>query len=172
MRLIIFKPRKNSIHRYLLTSAISLLMSLMTLSLSAATAPDWTLKDADGKEISLSEYRGKPLILHFWATWCPYCKKLQPGLERLHQKYKADGLEVIAISWWEDKGAQPQKVLQDRGFTFKTLFNGDAVAKQYGVRVTPTTFFIDEYGKVIWVTSGFDPEDPKMGEVVRAITGG
>ena len=164
--------RKNP-RKHLLAGLVIIAMSVMTLSLSAgpATAPAWTLKDANGYGVSLSDYQGKPLILHFWATWCPYCKKLQPGLERLYRKYKEDGLEVLGISWWEDEGALPQKVLEDRGYTFKTLVDGDAVANQYGVKGTPTTFFINKEGLVVWMTNGSDPDDPKLEEVVRGMLG-
>ena len=160
--------RKNS-RKHLLAGLIGIILSVMSLSLNAATAPDWILKDANGNEVSLSDYREKALILHFWATWCPYCKKLQPGLERLYRKYKEDGLEVLAISWWEDEDARPQEVLEDRGVTFKTLLDGDDVAKEYGVKGTPTTFFINKRGKLIWVTNGSDPDDPKMEEVLRGM---
>ena len=160
--------RKNT-RKHLLVTLVGIAVSMITFSINAAPdiAPDWTLKDAHGQEVSLSDYQNKSLILHFWATWCPYCKKLHPGLERLYQKYKIDGLEVLGISWWEDEGALPQKVLVDRGFTFKTLVDGDAVAKQYGVKGTPTTFFIDKEGVVVWVSNGSDPDDLKMEEVVR-----
>lgn len=154
--------------RYLSSIVFAIILSVMSLSLYAEQAiPDWTLKDAQGQDVSLSDYSGKPLILHFWASWCPYCKKLQPGLERLYQQYHADGLEVLGINWREDRGVQPQKVLQNRGITFKTLIEGDAVAKQYGVVGTPTTFYINKHGRVIWLSNDSDPDDPRLQEVVK-----
>ena len=165
------------LRRYLLITSIGIVVSMIPLSLNSASesktsiVPNWTLRDAQDQEISLSDYQGKPFILHFWATWCPYCKKVQPGLERLYSKYKSDGLEVIGISWWEDEGAEPQKVLEDRGLTFKTLVNGDAVAKQYGVKGTPATFFINKDSQVVWMTTDSDPNDPEMEEVVKRMLG-
>lgn len=170
---------KNT-HRHLLVTFIGIIVSIISLSLYSAPdstpdttsnratnkAPDWTLKDAQGHDVSLSDYQGRPMILHFWATWCPYCKKLQPGLERLLNKYHADGLEFLGISFREDEGTLPQKVLDDRGLTFKTLVDGDAVAKQYGVKGTPTTYFIDKNGLVVWVSNDSDPDDPRMEAVV------
>jgi cytochrome c biogenesis protein CcmG/thiol:disulfide interchange protein DsbE len=166
---------------HLLLTFLGIIISIISLSLYSAPdttsnratikAPDWTLKDAQGHDASLSNYQGKPLILHFWATWCPYCKKVQPGLEHLLNKYHTDGLELLGISFREDEGTLPQKVLDDRGFTFKTLVDGDVVATQYRVRGTPTTFFIDREGLVVWVSSGSDPNDPKMEEIVRAMVG-
>ena len=125
-------------------------------------APEWTLQTEKGEIVRLEDYKGKPLIIHFWATWCPYCKKLQPGLESLYQKYQDDGLEIIGVSWWEDEGAEPQKTLKQRGISFKTVINGDAVAKRYGVQGTPTTYFIDRSGNIVLKTTVSDPKSPKL----------
>ncbi len=143
-----------------------LVLSLFLSVAQAVEAPEFTLKDADGHEVSLSDYRGKALILHFWATWCPYCKALQPGLDKLYKKYQADGLELLAISWWEDEGVHPQKELQERGHSFLTLLNGDEVAKLYGVKGNPTTFYIDRNGQVLWVTNDSDPDNPDMEKAI------
>lgn len=144
--------------------AFCLLLVMQTSA--AAVAPDWTLADADGNSVSLSDYKNKPVILHFWATWCPYCKKVQPGLDRLYRQHHQQGLEVLGISWWEDEGAEPQKELENRGHRFKTLINGDAVAKKYGVRGTPTTFFIDRNGEIVWVSNTSNPDDPALEKAV------
>lgn len=89
--------------------------------------------------MSWESLQGKPLILHFWATWCPYCKKLQPGLEKVHTKYASQGLQLIGVSFREDPGTFPQTVLEERGHQFTTLVEGEEVAKLFGVSVTPTT---------------------------------
>ena len=80
--------------------------------------------------MSLADYRGRPLVLHFWATWCPYCKKLQPGLDRLRQRHVEQDLMVLGISFREDEGAEPQAVLQQRGLGFSTLVAGGKVARR------------------------------------------
>ena len=129
-------------------------------------APGFTLLDADGNEVAFSDYAGQPLILHFWATWCPYCERLQPGLESLYQDFKADGLEVLAISFSEREPVDPQRVLEARGISFKTLLNGDQVAARYGVLGTPTTFFITRGGAVLWATNFSDPNDPRFEDAV------
>ncbi len=149
--------------KYLICTVALLLFSTTGF---ARQAPDWALEDADGNIISLSDYNGKPLILHFWATWCPYCTKLQPGLERLYQEFKADGLEVLGISFLENDGATPQKALVKRGHTFKTVLHGEQVAGEYGVRGTPTTFFINKQGTIVWTTNNSDPEDLALREAV------
>ena len=97
---------------------------------------------------------------YYGTWWCPYCKKLQPGLERLSVEYRDRDLVLLGISFSEDDGAQPQKTLDARGHTFKTLVLGDAVAQDYGVKGTPTTFFIDREGTIKAVTHTSDPDDP------------
>ena len=130
-------------------------------------APEWELYDAQNKLVSSSEFKGNPVILHFWATWCPYCKKLQPGLDDLYKKYQSQGLQMVAISFWEDEGANPQAVIEERGHSFKTLVNGDKVAKRFHVKGTPTTFFIDADGKIIAKTRISDPDDHRLEKVVK-----
>jgi len=114
------------------------------------TAPAWNLTTQAGKPISLSDYQGKPVILHFWATWCPYCKKLQPKLVELQKKYQSSGVEIVSISFNEDDDARPQDEINHRGYDFITAVNGESVASQYGVRGTPTTFFINRQGQAIY----------------------
>ena len=132
-------------------------------------APAWTLLDTNGNSVSLSDYKGKPLILHFWATWCPYCKKIQPALNTIYESHKQEGLVLLGISWWEDEGAQPQQVLIDRGFQFKTLLEGDEVAKLYGIKGTPATFFINKKGKIIYASNSSDPDDPRLAKAVEVL---
>ena len=146
-----------------------MLVSLASAAAPENTAPPFSLPDAEGKQVSLSDFQGKPLVLHFWASWCPYCRKLQPGLERLSLKYRDQGLIVLGVSFREDEGVQPQAVLKRRGHTFKTLVDGDEVASAYGVRGTPTTIFITRQGKIVGVTNSSDPADPILERLSTAI---
>lgn len=130
-------------------------------------AADFTLNDADGAAWSLQDMAGKPVVIHFWATWCPYCKKLQPGLERIRIANQGTDLQMIAISFNEDEGAMPAKVLTDRGIGMKTLIEGDSVAKLYGVKGTPTTIFINRAGEIVWVSQISDPDSPKLTQAVE-----
>ncbi|QHJ11319.1 Thiol-disulfide oxidoreductase ResA [Paraglaciecola mesophila] len=133
-------------------------------------APSWSLLDAKGNLVSSKDFAGKPLIIHFWATWCPYCKKLQPGLDRLFKKYQAQGLQMIAISLLEEEGANPQEALTARGMSFKTLVDGDSIAmEKFFVRGTPTTFFINAKGQFVVATRLSDPNDPRLEQVVKSL---
>ena len=134
------------------------------------TAPSWILQDGHGNTVSSEQFSGQPLVIHFWDTWCPYCKKLQPGLEKLKQRYDSQGIAFIAISFREDEGADPQAVLTDRGITIPTLVNGDEVAfEKFGVSGTPTTFFIDHTGQVLGVTRTSDPNDPALEQAIQRL---
>lgn len=133
------------------------------------TAPAWQLTTQAGEPISLSDYQGKPVILHFWATWCPYCKKLQPKLVELEEKYQQSGIKIVSISFNEDDGALPQDEIKNRGYDFITAVHGESVASQYGVRGTPTTFFINRQGQAIYKSTSSDINNPNLELAVQEI---
>ena len=150
------------IRKYLLSLALSVSLLSVPALADIQTAPDFTLADAQGQQVSLADFKGRPLILHFWATWCPYCKKLQPGLEALAQEFEGEGLVLLGVSFREDEGIDPQAVLAERGHTFKTLVKGIEVSRIYGVRGTPTTLFIDSAGNIVGTTNTSAPDDPVL----------
>lgn len=133
------------------------------------TAPAWELRTQAGNPISLSDYQGEPVILHFWATWCPYCKKLQPKLVELEKKYQSSGIKIVSISFNEDEDATPQDEINKRGYNFITAVKGESVVNQYGVRGTPTTFFINRQGKAVYKSTSSDVNNPKLELAVQEI---
>lgn len=153
------------------------LLMLFTMAVNASSelastelAPSWQLYDETGQLIQSSDFLGKPLIIHFWATWCPYCKKLQPGLNRLYLKYQDQGLQMIAISFNEDEGARPQEELDNRGMAFNTVVKGGKVARElFAVTGTPTTVFINRRGEIVAKTMSSDPNDPRLEQAVKMI---
>jgi len=156
------------------TYFISLLTLLLwtipnTFAKGSPTAPPWQLSTQSGETISLSDYQGKPVILHFWATWCPYCKKLQPKLVELEKKYQSSGIKIVSISFNEDDDATPQDEIKKRGYDFITAVKGESVVKMYGVRGTPTTFFINRQGKAIYKSTSSDVNNPKLELAVQQI---
>ncbi|MBE0378040.1 TlpA disulfide reductase family protein [Pseudoalteromonas prydzensis] len=138
------------------------LLSFATEVQQPTKLPALALTMADGSQINTDDLIGKPYILHFWATWCPYCKKLQPGLDKIHQQYQQYGLQVIAVSFREDEDANPAQSLIERGHHFKTAVKADAIAAQLGIRGTPTTLFINRQGQLNWATTTSDPNDPSL----------
>ena len=134
-------------------------------------APDWTLPTEDGKKMSFADFKGKPIMLHFWGTWCPYCKKLHPGLEKIRVEYEDKGLVVLGISVNEPIGALPQTELKKRGINFLTLVEGDDVAiEDFEVAGTPTTVFISADGKILGSTMESNPDDPRFKQVADYLT--
>ncbi len=108
-----------------------------------AQAVDFTLKDLEGQEVSLSDYKGKKVFLNFWATWCNPCKEEMPEMEKIHQKY--EDVAILAINLDTDEDIQG--FMDEHGLSFKALLDVDEVVnKQYQVVSIPTSFFIDEEG--------------------------
>ena len=143
---------------------------VISFSLQAyETAKPWQLKTQDGQLISLAQYKNKPVILHFWATWCPYCKKIQPTLVELQKKYQEQGVELISISFKEDEGTLPQDEINSRGYSFITAVMGEEVAELYDVRGTPTTFFINRKHEIIFKTSSSNKADPRLELALKEI---
>ena len=109
-------------------------------------APEFKARDLSGKSVSLSSFKGKPILLNFWATWCPYCREERPYLNSLHKEYKDKGLVIIAVSL--DKSEETvRKFLKKMPLDFIILHDNDNAASQpYGVYSLPTSFTIDRNG--------------------------
>lgn len=128
----------------------------------ATHMPAWELYKQDGTLVKSEDFAGKPLVLSFWGTWCPYCKKLHPGLDKLAKEYEAKGLQVLTVSIGEEPGAKPQTVLDKRGLTLQTVINGDKLAQEeFAVPGTPATVFIGPDGAILGRTMSSDPDDPQ-----------
>lgn len=125
-------------------------------------APQWSLLDADGNTIGSEQLKGKPYVLHFWATWCPYCKRLQPGLDGISIGYVKDDITTYAVSFWENPKARPVEEMANRGLLLPVLIEGDEVAKSFGVMGTPTTLFINHKGEISHRHLDSNPNDPQI----------
>jgi AhpC/TSA family. len=116
-------------------------------------APDFTLKDVNGKTVTLSKLRGKKVILNFWATTCPYCKIEMPELNKFYENNKND-VVLLAIDIGEDKSVV-ENYLEGKGYSFDVLLDSDAkVAMDYKVQFIPMSFFIDEKGIIRSISNG------------------
>ena len=130
--------------------------------IKADTAPAWVLKDGNGNQVSSESLKDKAYVLHFWATWCPYCKRLQPGLDTLALGYAKKGIPTYAVSFWENSRAKPAEEMTRRGLFLPVLIGGDAVAKSFGVMGTPTTIFVNGAGEISYIHTESDPNDPQL----------
>jgi peroxiredoxin len=111
-------------------------------------APDFQLPNLDYETISLNELRGKPVVLNFWATWCPACIDEMPYLQEIHEEYSDEGLMLLAIDVGESP-SQVEKFLQRNNLSLPVLLDTNGVvAQKYSILNIPTTFFIDGDGVI------------------------
>ena len=109
-------------------------------------APDFQLLDLDQEPVSLSGLRGKPVVLNFWATWCPSCVDEMPYLQEIHEEYSSEGLMLLAINLAESP-TTVENFLQNNNLSLPVLLDtGGIVNQQYHIQWLPTTLFIDEDG--------------------------
>ncbi|MCB2203626.1 TlpA family protein disulfide reductase [bacterium] len=130
---------------------LALLFTSMTLSAQVGKqAPEFSLKDKDGKVYSLESLKGKVVVLNFWATWCPPCKAEIPDLKRVYDKYGEKGVEILGVSL-DNKGWSVLKPFVEKwDINYPIVLGGIDIARDYGnVRSIPTTFIINREGKVI-----------------------
>jgi peroxiredoxin len=112
-------------------------------------APDFTLKDIDGRAVRLSDYRGKVVLLNFWATWCGPCKIEIPWFIEFEQKLKDRGFAVLGVSMDEEGWEVVKPFLSDLRVNYRTLMGNDSIAQLYGgVDSLPTSFLIDREGRI------------------------
>ena len=119
-------------------------------------APDFALKDIHGKTVSLSQFKGKPILLNFWATWCGPCREELPSMQRMHEVSKKNGgFHIIAISIDRFNMKKVNQYAKDLNLSFPILVDPDrTVRKSYFIRGLPTSYLIDADGKLKGFISG------------------
>ena len=112
-------------------------------------APDWQLKNIEGKPVKLSDFKEKVVVLNFWATWCAPCRMEIPALIALQKQYADKGLVVVGISVDEGSGAAVKSFMTKMGINYPVVLGGPETAAAYGnVQVIPTTFYVDREGNI------------------------
>ena len=123
-------------------------------------APDFELSNLDGQVVSLSDFRGKPIFLNFWATWCGPCRFEMPFIQKMYEELSSEGLVILAVNLQENP-ARVKKFVENLGFTFPVLLaTNSEVPLAYNIRAIPATFFVDKNGII---------QDIKMGAFANEV---
>jgi peroxiredoxin len=135
-------------------SAVSMLLLVGLLGMAGrpplvgSPAPEITLKDLQGRDIRLSDFRGKVVLVNFWATWCKPCKEEMPAMQASYDKLRDKGFVVLAVNELEDT-ARVADHIRTHGHTFEVVMDhNNKVANRYGVVGLPASFLIDPEGIV------------------------
>jgi peroxiredoxin len=142
--------------------SIAVALSIATLALAAsatpapnATAPDFTLRSADGRNVRLDELRGQVVLVNFWATWCGPCREEMPRLNVLYEKYRKSGFVLLGVNVDDD----PKTALATAAklnVSFPVLLDTDKkVSKLYDLNTMPSTIVIDRDGKMRFLHRGY-----------------
>ena len=156
------KPAKNG--RQLLTCFLILLVAvpLVLLLLKekdtkfvtplqlGQPAPDFTFPDLDGKEVSLSDFRGKVVFVNIWATWCPPCRDEMPSMQKLYERFKGQDFEILAVSIDADGGEAVAPFMKQMNLTFPALLDpSEKIRSLYAITGVPESFIIDKNGMLV-----------------------
>lgn len=123
-------------------------------------APEWTLKGLDGQDVSSAQFKGKVVVVDFWATWCGPCLMEIPGYIGLQKKYGKDGLVIVGVSLDRGGAAKVRKFVEKEGINYVVVLGDDEVAERFGgLEAIPTTFLIDRAGRIVHRKTGAWPHE-------------
>jgi thiol-disulfide isomerase/thioredoxin len=168
---MIFAGVKNS-RRPKVSAMIGNSPALNPGEVKGKVAPDFVLQDLQGKQVKLSDFRGKAVLLNFWATWCGPCKVEMPWFVELQKQYGPQGLEIVGVAL-DDSGKDAiEKYAKEMGVNYTILQGQDSVGDAYGAIGLPTSYFIDRDGKIIDSASGLVSRSEIEENIKKALAGG
>lgn len=133
-------------------------------------APDFDLKDADGKPVKLSDYKGKVVLLNFWATWCGPCKIEIPWFADFETRYRDKGFAVLGISMDDDGWESVKPYASKSKINYRLMIGTEQTAELFGgVESLPTSFMIDKAGKIAKVHVGLVSKSDYEGEILQLL---
>lgn len=137
---------------------------------AGSAAPDFTLPDLKGKGVQLSSFKGKAVVVDFWATWCEPCKIEMPWLVDLQKKYGPQGLQIIGVAMDDADEQTIEAFARKMGVNYPVLKGTEAVADQYGgLEGLPATFFLDRSGKIVDVAVGLTSQSVLEDSIKRSL---
>lgn len=132
-------------------------------------APDFTVPDLEGNSLTLSDFKGKVIILDFWTTWCPPCRRGIPDFVQLYEKYKHEGLVIIGVSLDGGDSRSVKQFSKNYKINYPIVLGNFNVTQDYGgIRAIPTTFVIDGKGNIKEKYVGYQPR-ATFEEVVKRL---
>lgn len=142
--------------------------------LRGKAAPGFVLTNLEGKKVSLSDYRGRPVLVNFWATWCGPCKVEMPWFEEFRKQYAGQGFEILGLADDVDAGKDTiAKVAQKAGVSYPILLTDGKVQSAYGgLDVLPMSFYVDKNGLVVEETAGLGSKDEIEANIKKTIASG
>src|SRR5580704_19548848 len=142
--------------------------------LRGKAAPGFALTSLEGKKVSLSDYKGRPVLVNFWATWCGPCKVEMPWFEEFRKQYASQGFEILGLADDVDAGKEAiGKVAKKAGVSYPILLTDGKVQTAYGgLDVLPMSFYVDRNGVVVEETAGLGSKDEIEAHIKKTIASG
>lgn len=139
-------------------------------TLTAQPAPAWKLKDLAGREVSSDQFKGKVVVVDFWATWCGPCVSEIPGYVALQKKYGAEGLVIVGVSLDRKSPEYVKKFVEAHAMNYTVVMGDDQIVEAFGgFDAIPTTFLINRSGRIMHKKTGSMAHDEYEQLVLRAL---
>jgi cytochrome c biogenesis protein CcmG/thiol:disulfide interchange protein DsbE len=136
------------------------------------SAPNFSLDDSQGKTLKLSDFRGKVVLLDFWATWCHGCKTEIPWFMEFHKKYESDGLAVIGVSMDDDGWKSVKPFIAEWKIKYPIVVGNQQLGKLYSIDAMPVTLLIDREGRIAETRAGVVVKDSFEKEIANLLSEG
>jgi cytochrome c biogenesis protein CcmG/thiol:disulfide interchange protein DsbE len=133
-------------------------------------APNFTLKDADGNPVNLTDYRGKVVLVNFWATWCGPCEVEIPWFVEFEQKYKDQGFAVLGLSMDDDGWKAVRPYIASHKINYRVMIASEVVSQQFGdIDALPTSFVLDRQGRIATNHVGLVDKRDYQNEILKLL---
>ncbi len=143
---------------------------ILAQSPAETTAPEWGLRDLAGNPVKSDQFKGKVVVVDFWATWCPPCREEIPGFVDLHRRYADQGLVIVGISLDRTGPSAVKAFVEKFGMKYPVVIGDARTVEAFGgVEAIPTTFVIDRTGKIVGKHVGFADREAFEKEIKRLL---